>query len=270
MTDRPNNRPDEETVAKWVRQLPDADADKTFRERLRVAFVNGELGGATEDADATARRPRPRRLRWVVPAVAAALALAFVTITLLNRGPQLRLIDATGSGIVRVDGQTTELESGQVLGQGVRIDIPAGETIGLLAQGVALYEVTGGTQMTIPPTPGRWFNRAVECSVFVGELRLKTGARFAGSVLRVYTPDGIVEVTGTLLSIQCDSGGTCVCVLEGIARVGIDEDDLEPVTPGNRKIMLRDGTVKIIPVKPMHRDGVLDFNRRLGDRIDNH
>ena len=36
------------------------------------------------------------------------------------------------------------------------------------------------------------------------------------------------------------------------------------------KIMLRDGTVEIIPVKPMHRDGVLDFDQRLGDRINNH
>jgi ferric-dicitrate binding protein FerR (iron transport regulator) len=268
MTDRPNNRPDEETVAMWVRQLPDADADDTYRERLRAAFISGELGGAAGDAHATA--PRPRHWRWVVPAVAAALAFVLVSIALINRGPQLKLIDATGTGIVRVDGETTELQSGQILGQGVRIDMPAGETIGLLAQGVALYEVTGGTQMTIPPTPGRWFNRAVECSVFVGELRLKTGARFPGSVLRVYTPDGIVEVTGTLLSIQCDSGGTCVCVLEGDARVGIDENDLESVTPGNRKIMLRDGTVEIIPVKPMHRDGVLDFDQRLGDRIDNH
>jgi len=29
---------------------------------------------------------------------------------------------------------------------------------------------------------------------------------------------GMVEVTGTLLSIQRDANGTCVCVLEGIAR----------------------------------------------------
>ena len=88
---------------------------------------------------------------------------------------------------------------------------------------------------------------------------------FAGTELRVYTPEGLVVVTGTLLSVQSDEGGTCVCVLEGTAQVGVDEDDLEPVTPGYRKIMLRDGTKEIIPVKPMHRDGVLDFQKRAGD-----
>jgi ferric-dicitrate binding protein FerR (iron transport regulator) len=74
----------------------------------------------------------------------------------------------------------------------------------------------------------------------------------------------MVVVTGTLLSVQCDTLGTCVCVLEGKARVGVDESDLEIVTPGLRKVMMRDGTKEIIPVKPMHRDGVLDFD----DRVD--
>jgi hypothetical protein len=39
------------------------------------------------------------------------------------------------------------------------------------------------------------------------------------------------------------------------------------VAPGFRKVMLRDGTNKIIPIQPAHRDGVLEFNRRLGDRV---
>jgi hypothetical protein len=39
------------------------------------------------------------------------------------------------------------------------------------------------------------------------------------------------------------------------------------VEPGYRKVMMRDGTVEIIPVKPMHRDGVLDFDKRVGQHI---
>jgi hypothetical protein len=44
----------------------------------------------------------------------------------------------------------------------------------------------------------------------------------------------------------------------------VDKQDLETVTPGYRKIMLKDGTKEIIPVKPMHRDGVLNFSESIG------
>jgi ferric-dicitrate binding protein FerR (iron transport regulator) len=116
--------------------------------------------------------------------------------------------------------------------------------------------------------PGRWFSREVACSLFVGEIRIKTGRDFPGSRLLVYTPEGITEIAGTLLSIQRSQGGTCVCVLEGIARVGVDEDDMQVIRPGSRKVMYSDGTQEIISIEPTHRDGVLDFDKRVGERID--
>jgi hypothetical protein len=48
----------------------------------------------------------------------------------------------------------------------------------------------------------------------------------------------------------------------------VNEADLQPVEPGYRRVMLRDGTKKILPIQEQHRDGVLDFNRRVGDRIE--
>ncbi|MEE9271543.1 MAG: hypothetical protein V3V49_14935 [Candidatus Krumholzibacteria bacterium] len=266
MTDHPGKSPDEQELAKRVQDLPDVASDDAFREDLRSRFVHGGLESPAAETGTYDPEAGRRWWQWAVPVVGVAAA-AIAAIILLNGGPAMHVLDVADGSAVRIDGAPAILHTGQVLRAGAEIEVPEGERVDLVARGVVLYEVTGGTRMTLPATPGRWFNRTVVCSVFVGELRLKTGVRFAGSELRVYTPDGIVEVTGTLLSIQCDAEGTCVCVLEGTARVGVNDDDLEPVTPGNRKIMLRDGTVKIIPVKPMHRDGVLEFNERVGNRL---
>lgn len=265
MTDRPKDRIDEKTVSDWMHELPRAEADPAFRDRLASAFASGEIDVAASGPERSAGPQRAQLpwWRWIVPAVAAVSGL-FIVMS-LNRGPLLEVAEISGANQIVVAGRAV---SSGTIDAGTTIEVPTDVTLDLIASDVALWEVTPGTRMTIPRLPGRWFGRESACSLFVGEMRLKTGAQFAGGTLRVYTPDGMVEVTGTLLSIQCDEGGTCVCVLEGVARVGVDESDLETVEPGLRKIMLRDGTKEIIPVKPMHRDGVLDFDARMGSRLE--
>lgn len=271
MTDRPKQYFDENDIPRLVRELPTVEADWDFRERLRSAFTEGGL--ETErpgERESVRERVRIPWWRWLVPVAAAAVLI--IAVMMLNRAPALRVSQVTGAGEVQIDGRAVSLGNMNVLTAGIRagreIETPPDALIDLLAEDVVLFEITGGTRMSIPDMPGRWFGREVACSLFVGELRVKTGERFPGSTLVVYTPEGIVEIAGTLLSIQRDSGGTCVCVLEGTAHVGVDTDDLQPVEPGFRKIMLRDGTVDIIPVKPMHRDGVLDFDKRVGHQIE--
>jgi len=269
MTDDRNKRPDEERVAGLVRGLADAGADASFRDRLRTAFVAGDLGEVAEPEPARPRRERQTWMRWLAPALAAAALVLMIGV--LNQGPSVEVLATAGTGSVTVDGRAIELSDTETLTRalraGSRLEVSPDATLDLVKKNVSMYEIVGGTQMTLPGSPGRWFNKAVDCSLFVGEMRLKTGVNFPGSTLRVYTPDGMVVVTGSLLSVQVDAGGTCVCVLEGLVEVGVDESDLEAVTPGNRKIMLKDGTKEIIPVKPMHRDGVLDFDNRLGDQM---
>ncbi|UCH84183.1 MAG: FecR domain-containing protein [Candidatus Latescibacterota bacterium] len=269
MTDRDKQPIDEKTLSQWIQELQPRQADPAFRATLRADFVGGRLDEpAARPADRESFRPRLFWLRWVAPVAAAVVLLAVV---FLNSGPALRVAAVTGAGDIVIDGHAVPVGELDLLNErvksGVAVQVPPDATLDLVAKDVALYELVGGTQVTLPSTPGRWFNRVVACSLFVGELRVKTGSDFVGAALRVHTPDGMVVVTGTLLSIQCDSGGTCVCVLEGSASVGVDESDLEPIEPGFRKIMLRDGTVDIVPVKPMHRDGVLEFDRRVGHRI---
>jgi len=268
MNDRPKDHMDDESIARGVRDLPPVEADAAFRSRLRSEFVSGTMAADVEPGvDVSPERLRTRRRwLWLVPVAAAAAAVAVVMA--LNPGPPLRVLETAGAGYVRL-GETPVLLTDRNrinddLAPGMALSLPPNATLDLVADGVVLYEVVGGTRMTVPGTPGRWFGREVAFTLSAGEVRMKTGPGYPGSTVRVQTPDGLVVVTGTLLSIQCDEGGTCVCVLEGTARVGIDEADLQPVPPGQRKIMLKDGTIEIIPVKPMHRDGVLDFDSRVG------
>jgi ferric-dicitrate binding protein FerR (iron transport regulator) len=257
--------PDDEDIARAVRELPHVEADPAFRERLRGEFVGGSLA---EKHPAARPAHAPRRgwsWRWAAPAFAAAAALLFVV---LNRAPAPRVVDATGTGDIRVDGASFALSDRDAwaarVRPGARLDTPPDAAVDILVDGTVLYEIAGGSRLTIPRSPGRWFNSAVECSLLVGELRAKTGPRFAGRTLRVYTPEGITVVSGTLISVWCSEMGTCVCVHEGVARVGVNEADLEEVRPGYRKIMMRDGTVDIISIEPGHRDHLIEFDARMG------
>jgi len=275
MTDRPKPPDHEDRIVRRIRELPDVDASDAFRERLRAEFVSGDFSARAPQARPEPRAPsaaprRPIRWRWwtIPPAAAAAL---LILVVLMNRAPSLEVLAVSGRGEIRIGDRSVSISDRRdleaVIRPGVEVALPPGARLDLRVAGIALYEITGGTRLTLPGSPGRWFGRRIAGRIHSGELRLKTGPGFAGCRLRVLTPEGLVEVSGTLLSVQCDAGGTCVCVLEGTARVGVDANDLEAVKPGYRKVMLRDGTRNIIPVKPMHRDGVLDFDRRVGRRM---
>jgi ferric-dicitrate binding protein FerR (iron transport regulator) len=275
MTDeRSQNYPNEEALPGWVGGLPRVEADQEVRERLRSAFVSGEIADTGADAAmplprAARSRVRPRAWRWFVPAAVAAVAAWFLA-TNVDRGLSLDVVEVAGTGFVNVDGIDVDVADRAALSPAIRegadITLPDGATLDFTVDGSALYEVVGGTHMTVPREWGVWHRDAAACSLFAGEVRIKTNDRFAGNELRVFTPEGMVVVTGTLLSVQRDTTGTCVCVLEGMARVGVDEDDLEDVTPGFRKVMQADTTM-IVPVKDMHRDGVRDFDSRVGNRL---
>jgi ferric-dicitrate binding protein FerR (iron transport regulator) len=263
----------EENVARWVGELPPVEADPAFREALRARFGTGEVATTrAEPARIVLRPSRSRRPRWwgLLAPVAAAAVLALV-IVVLNRGPALQVVETSGSGSVRINDREVPINDMAALNAsvkaGARIEVPPNAAIDLMVDGVVLYELAGGTEATLPAAPGRWLGGAAEASLSTGEMRVKTGVDFAGNVLRVRTPEGIVEVTGTLLSVQCDSSGTCVCVREGVARVGSGEGDIEPVEPGYRKIMLRDGTAGIRLIEATHRDGLVDFDQRVGGKI---
>jgi hypothetical protein len=264
MTDRAD-LPGDDPIAGRFSDLPLAEADPRFRAALRRAFVEGDFG-----AHKQALRSPIVGWRWVGVAVAAGVL--FVAVALLNRGPAWQVADATGAHTVLIDGRPYASDDRRGITHALRaeadIDVPADGRLDLEWPDVALFEVTGGTRITLPDRPGRWLGRAASCSVKVGEIRLLTGRDYPGTKLTIHTPNGMIVVTGTMLSVECGEWGTCVCVLEGTAEVGVNPDRLDPIGPGYRKVMYNDGTVEIIPVKAMHEEGLLDFERRMGARMD--
>jgi hypothetical protein len=271
MTDRPDpNAEDLDAIARRVRDLPPVEAEPAFRSALREAFVSGEVAPAGRRSDAITQS-RAWWLGWRVLAPLAAAMIVVALFTVLGPGP-MRVLDVEGTGTVRVDGRDFAAAGRESLIRaihgGADVEVGDGVTLDLLVPRVALYELTAGTRMTLPAPPSRWAGHAAACSLLTGEMRLKTGSRFHGNRLTVYTPRGLVIVRGTLLSIAVDEEGTCICVLEGVASVGVDADHLEDVQPGFRKIMLANGETSVVPVKPMHRDGVLKFEALHGEAVD--
>jgi len=272
-----NERPDDrltEEAERARRVLLDAApprAGSAFRERLKDEFVTGaiEVSG-TREARGRARRktlpiyglrPRSRAPVWIAASVAAAAALTIVIGT-LNQGTKWLVTGVRGEGMVAVDGEQVSLSDRTALNRllvpGAEVKIPDGVEIDLVSDGAMALQLTRRTDLTLPPPPARWINRHTEVHVRYGDIRVTTGPKFHGTRLDVVTPDAAVNVTGTTLAVIVQTNGTCVCVLEGVARVGRMVDglptDVQPV-PGGRLRFVWKGD------KPPSTDHMRDMER---------
>jgi len=267
MTDERQRREEEERIAAAVRALPDASADPAYRDRLRAAFVSGAIAPSARPRRA---RVAPARVRWVA-AVAAAAVVLVIAAGILDRGPRLELMSLRGADAIVIDGQTVSASDTDALGAmlrpGAEVRVPPGAVLDLVAGRTAAIEIAGGSTFTLPAMPGRWFTRSRAARLDAGEIRFRSGPRFAGGRLAFHTPDGMAEVTGTLLSVQCDASGTCVCVLDGTVRVGRTSDALTAVAAGARMVLPREGEATVSPVVPPHANGARDFDARVGERL---
>jgi ferric-dicitrate binding protein FerR (iron transport regulator) len=111
--------------------------------------------------------------------------------------------------------------------------------------------------------------RSVEGRVESGDLRVLTGSRLPGRRLRLRTEEGIAQLTGTAVSLYRDEHLTCVCVLEGVAEVGADEQDLEPIPAGMLKAMPVGGGDPVVQeVLDAHAGPLAEFARRYRRAVD--
>jgi hypothetical protein len=256
---------DEERAREAIRSLPSVAADSRFRERLKVDFAAGRLAGEHHQV----QKPLSIGLRlfrpsFLVPAAAAAVLL--IAVVTLRQGPTLELADVTGSGVVTVDGQpyqTTDRRGlERALRPGARVEVPDGIEIDVLHPDTVVYELAAAT-MTLPRSPDSWSGKTAECRLESGEVRVLTGPGFGEGRLIVMTPEGMIHVTGTLVSVVSDTSGTCVCVHHGTVRVGIDAADLEPIPAGQRKVMFADERPPIITeIAPPHREHLVEFEAK--------
>ena len=68
---------------------------------------------------------------------------------------------------------------------------------------------------------------------------------------------------GTIIAVYKGEGYTCVCVLEGTVRVGLDEADLEEIPHEMLKVMLGGaGQAFVTAIDLGHKAGLLTFRER--------
>ena len=267
--------PAERLAREAVRALAPPPPDAAFRARLKREFVRGApaqtpaavTSGAADTPARRAQRFWNRRAPlWVAIPVAAAATLAIVSA--LNRGPRWELLSIRGAGEVVVDGVPVPLADDAGLARrlrpGVRLKLPADGVLEIAARGQLAIQMTPGTDLTLPATAGRWFGRRVRAGVAQGEVRIATGAKFAGARLEVVTPEVLAEVMGTTLAVIREPAGTCVCVLEGHVLVAArDEPAGERVNPGRLRFVFNDARAPMTSSMRATEEGPLrDFRTR--------
>jgi hypothetical protein len=102
--------------------------------------------------------------------------------------------------------------------------------------------------------------------VRAGETKIKTGPGFPGTELHILTTEGRTELVGSIVSVYKGDGYTCVCVLNGTAQVGADEEHLEEISRGMLKIMFGDGSPPIVTdIASQHEAELEKFDDRYQD-----
>jgi hypothetical protein len=192
-------------------------------------------------------------------AIAASLAVIFLG----GGGSAWHLLHVRGEGTVVVNGVAAETVDLAALARLVtaeaRLVVPAGVEIDLVLDGVMVVGAVGPADFTLPARPSRE-PYVYQATVTAGDFRIKTGPEFPGREIVVLTTEGRVEITGTTVAVFKNEEVTCVCVLEGTARIGKDREHLDPVPAGMRKVMFADGRAPvIISIEPAHEQELLDF-----------
>jgi len=263
-----NLTPEDLRLQEAIRGLGEVRADDAFRERLRREFIAGDIanvtGGASPDHIVPLDRGTNRRRLWVtaIPVLAAILAFVFLT----TGEPAWTLKSVTGTGTIQVDGQTVEAADfaglADLVKPGARFVVPATAELELILGEVMVFGIIRDSDVTIPAAPEA-DRHSHTATVTHGELLVKTGPAFEGEHLLILTSEGRIELTGTTIAVNKGDGFTCVCVLEGTAKIGKDIADLEEVAAGYRKVMFADGSPSIIvDIEPGHEKDLTDFEAR--------
>ncbi len=241
--------PDERAAQDAIRSLPGVHPDADFRARLKHEFQTGAIRSA---------RPGTRpRWMWVCAAAAAA-ALLIIALFTVNAGPRWQIAQCTGEGVIEIRDQHAPAADARrlqgLLRAGARIRVSGGAQLDLICPGTMAFQVTSGSEVTLPPSPGRWFRRAVECEARAGEVRIVTGPVFHGARLRIAAPEAKIEVVGTTLAVIAGPDSTCLCVLEGVATMTGKDGLIAEIRGGERR------TVFLAPRAP-HAESILDMER---------
>lgn len=260
-------------------------AAEEFRARLREQFVHGDISSETSGSEPreavaqTADSPRPEALRppWrgrllTFAAGMAAATLLWVLLSPRESGPRgWRVLDGTlGSGQVVVDGTPVSLQRSAALLEafsrgGCRLDVREGD-LRVLEEGSFLVTLPEGTEAQVVGRSAYGPSELLVLDVDSGGVHVSTADGSEGWIV-VRTFDLEVELRGRAIAVDVLEGvGTCVCTLDGLARVRPREAADAPfldVPSGKSLLQRRDGTrAALAPIRPEHEESLLELTRR--------
>ncbi|NNE10190.1 MAG: hypothetical protein HKN20_16645 [Gemmatimonadetes bacterium] len=287
--------PEELAARERVRALGarDVRADAPFRDELRAEFVSGAIanraplvegdgagaaGLADEDEaeaaiypDGARGRHTPRKgaarkgvrtKRPVWYGLALAITAALLLYIALKPRPFIEVAEIRHVGAIVVDG--IRFEAGSTIDvrgairPGSRVRVGEGSEFVISFGDILLFQASSGADFSVPivsaSDPTSWSG-----SLEDGEVRFMTGNDFPGHTIAMSTPEGIVEVRGTMVSVYRDEGATCICVHEGTAMIGADKDDMQPVSAGKRLVLPRGEAPFVDDIAPPHEKDLVEF-----------
>lgn len=216
-----------------------------FRARLKDEFVSGNFRAPRVPAPS----PWFRQPVWIAR-VAAAAAVALVVF--MNRGPDWRVVAASGEGRITVGNASFAPAEQQriaaALRRGGKVSTEGAVTLDLVAQGVLAVTLGPDTRVTLRDTPGRWWGRDAQVHVAAGNAYFSTGRGFRGAHLAVSTPELQVDAVGTSFAVLRGEDGSCVCVMEGHVHVARHGGAAEDVPEGMRRLVGVDGREQTLPI----------------------
>jgi ferric-dicitrate binding protein FerR (iron transport regulator) len=253
-----------------IRSTGDVCADEAFRERLKREFKSGTISEPTVQAQETESRGFPR---WTWLLVPAAAAVVIIAVLLPSAAPTWSVASVHGEGQVEIDGQLLSTGDHDLVARalldGGRVRVPEGVFLDLRLDDRLILSLDHGADVTLPAPAKRGAEQPLISEIRDGELRIKTGPGFPGTTMRFLTSEGLTEIVGTIISVYKGDGYTCICVLEGTARVGTDEASLEDVPPGMLKIMFGDEMEPMVTdISSEHEAELLEFGKRHEDVFD--
>lgn len=182
-------------------------------------------------------------MRTVVSGLVAAAGLAALA-AILNGGlggGDWKISALEGDGIPSVDGRPIpSTHADQLAGRirpGARLRVPRGLTLEIRSRGALSIEITPGTDVTVPRTPGRWWGRRIACELEGGAIRIAAEEGFRGATLIVFTPAARVELAPGAVLVAAEPRGTRIGVLEGRAVAAPPGSARVTVAPGGESFL---------------------------------
>lgn len=239
--------PEERAARDALRSLPRARLEAESRARLKHEFETGVIRSG---------RPSPRWMGVVI--AAAATVLLYISLSAINAGPRWQIAQCTGDGVIEISDQSAPAAEAHRLQEflrvGTRIRVSGDAQLVLVCPGTMAFQVTSGAEVTLPPAPGRWFRRAVECEARAGEVRVVTGPSFHGGRLRIAAPAATIDVVGTTLAVIASPHETCLCVLDGAATMTGRDGLVAEVHGGERRTVYQAPRAPLVEsILPMER-----------------